>query len=599
MLWDEKFYDPESGVFLVDSYLDEAELSFGGYDVLVLWHAYPRIGFDERNQFDFYRDIPGGLDALARIISRLHDRGVHAILDYNPWDSGTRDEEVPDHVALASLVKAVDADGVFLDTLANASPLLRQELDKIRPGIVFQSEDIVPLAAIHDHLISWVQWPKNLEQDLLLRNKWVEPRQMQHLVRRWHEDHRDELFTAWLNGSGIVVWENVFGSWYPWNEPDKAVLESMQRVYRAIGWVFRTDDWQPFVANWDGSLSASRWTTESLIVWNLANRGENDVHARVPLEEVPPGWLAFDGIRRRQIQAGETSISVLARGIGCLIAVPASRRSDFDGGEWLTPPDLHASDISPNPASELVVVRKKVGRSASSEQRPTMRHIEPGFRSQFAVFRGRECGDYHRANFVGQSYPNLDTDSVVDRSVRIEELAVDFVPVSNAGFAEFLRVTKYRPEDTHRFLDEWIDGSPAPGTEDHPVTWVDLNDARAYAEWVGCRLPTEDEWQVAIAEHAVGRGQVPVWEWTESEHSDGHNRFVILKGGSDWHATNSNWYAESGPGDPERSAKFLLFAPGIDRCSTIGFRCAMDVTSMDAASSHENSNSGGDPLRAH
>jgi hypothetical protein len=75
MLWDESFYDPVSGAFLVEEYLDNAEREFGGFDVLILWHAYPRIGFDERNQFDFYRDIPGGLSALADIIARYAGAG--------------------------------------------------------------------------------------------------------------------------------------------------------------------------------------------------------------------------------------------------------------------------------------------------------------------------------------------------------------------------------------------------------------------------------------------------------------------------------------------------------------------------------------------
>ena len=30
------------------------------HDAVVIWQAYPNIGFDERNQFDFYRDLPGG-----------------------------------------------------------------------------------------------------------------------------------------------------------------------------------------------------------------------------------------------------------------------------------------------------------------------------------------------------------------------------------------------------------------------------------------------------------------------------------------------------------------------------------------------------------
>ena len=60
MTWDETFYDWRRGHYTVDAFLDHGQREFGGYDSVVLWHAYPRIGVDERNQFDFYRDLPGG-----------------------------------------------------------------------------------------------------------------------------------------------------------------------------------------------------------------------------------------------------------------------------------------------------------------------------------------------------------------------------------------------------------------------------------------------------------------------------------------------------------------------------------------------------------
>lgn len=55
MMCDETFYDPRSGVYTVEAFHDHGQREFGGYGSLVLWHAYPRIGVDDRNQFDFYR----------------------------------------------------------------------------------------------------------------------------------------------------------------------------------------------------------------------------------------------------------------------------------------------------------------------------------------------------------------------------------------------------------------------------------------------------------------------------------------------------------------------------------------------------------------
>ena len=66
MMCDQQFYDPVAGSYLIDQFLRHGQHEFGDYDSVVLWQAYPRIGLDDRNQFDFYRDMPGGTTRLRR-----------------------------------------------------------------------------------------------------------------------------------------------------------------------------------------------------------------------------------------------------------------------------------------------------------------------------------------------------------------------------------------------------------------------------------------------------------------------------------------------------------------------------------------------------
>ena len=71
-LYDRSLYDPDKG-YNLDAFLEDGQRAFGGYDAVLLWQAYPRIGLDQRNQFDFYRDMPGGLEGLPQ----EHDLGVN------------------------------------------------------------------------------------------------------------------------------------------------------------------------------------------------------------------------------------------------------------------------------------------------------------------------------------------------------------------------------------------------------------------------------------------------------------------------------------------------------------------------------------------
>ena len=230
--------------------------------------------------------------------------------------------------------------------------------------------------------------------------------------------------------------------------------------------------------------------------------------------------------------------------------------------------------------------------------------------------RQRECGYYEsmppRGHRLAESY-RFNT-VTFRRRVEFKRFAIDVTPVTNAEFAEFLRLTKWQPKHAENFLRHWTGGKPSAGQEDHPVVYVDLDDARAYARWAGKRLPTEEEWQYA-AQGADGRaypwgnemqpgrcndgktgGTTPVkafplgrspfgcfdlcgnvWQWTESERTDGRTRFCMIRGGSFFVPRGSNWYVDGGPRPANFATKFLLMWPGLDRCGTIGFRCVKDL----------------------
>jgi iron(II)-dependent oxidoreductase len=78
----------------------------------------------------------------------------------------------------------------------------------------------------------------------------------------------------------------------------------------------------------------------------------------------------------------------------------------------------------------------------------------------------------------------------------ISHFYIDRFPATNKKFQEFIDATHYRTRDSLNFLKDWKDGHYPEGWGSRPVTWVSLEDARAYAAWAGKRLP-EWDWQYA------------------------------------------------------------------------------------------------------
>ena len=250
------------------------------------------------------------------------------------------------------------------------------------------------------------------------------------------------------------------------------------------------------------------------------------------------------------------------------------------------------------------------------------------------------------------------------RQVSVDSFAIDLAPVTNAEFQQFVDATGYqtvseRPPDPTLYPDlppeEQIPESvvfiPPPPTVDrsqplswwaliagadwqhpqgpdtsldglmqHPVVHVAFEDALAYADWAGKRLPSADEWEIAARgglvdqDYAWGSEKTPegrwlanvwqgpfpwvnqetdgwfwtspvgsfpangyglvdvcgnVWEWTSTPYAvpDGEQERRVIKGGSFLCADN---YCH-------RFRPSALMGQTLDTATChMGFRCAVD-----------------------
>jgi sulfatase-modifying factor enzyme 1 len=573
-LWDETLYDHDARRFTPESFIEGARREFGGFDAVVLWHAYPVIGLDERNQFDFYRDVVG----LPELVAEFHRLGVRVFVDYNPWDVGTRREPVDDPTALAQVVAAIGADGVFLDTMREGGEDLRPVLRERCGSVALEGESSVPLVRIADHSLSWAQWFADSPVPGVLRAHWFARRHMLHHTRRWNRDHSEELQSAWINGCGMLVWENVFGSWVGWNDRDRSTLRSMLPVQRRFGRHLREGRWTPLAEGPAAPVFASRYDLDGSALWTLVNRADADEITVFPSSE-GSRQRRFDLIAGVELPGPE--VRVPARGVaGVLEIEPGAVDADlleFLAGQMAL--DRAAGTTFPQRSA----VRRYPARADAAAAPPGMEAVDAGSHDLRIRYQVRETGLYGEAPFIEEWKPlppRLHALAECTVTVATGCFAVARCEVTNLEFATFLAATGYVPAEPNRFLASWIDGRPRPGHEEDPVTFVELADARAYAAWAHARLPTEHEWQLAAASGLLARAAPRVWNWTESEHNDGRTRFAILKGGSEFRAEGSDWYLPGGPQPPEFAVKLLLCGGGLARSSQIGFRCAVDLPAV-------------------
>lgn len=560
MAWDRDFFDPNTQKYTYEVFLKKAKILYGGDDVVGIWPNWPMLGLDQRNQWDMYRALPGGLPQLRKLAeSGRRKFNTKFFISYNPWDESTR--WVDHHSGMSEMIEAISADGVVLDTEGKSSPERQAAADRVRPGVIMYSEGMaVPrdmTGIVSGRVHNALYYPP-----LLNLNKFIRPDfAIFRVAELYLEPIRREYSLSMFNGYGTEI--NQFRPGRPnWVDDDYRYWGKTLRVLRENAAVFTQPKLVPLWPALRDSIYINQWPGVEKTVYTLFSLQ-------------PAG---FNGkLFSTPIQSGHHVVDLWNH---------AELKPEIKNGQWQIPVDLEAFSqkwLGTNNEGavgaiaifpELLQVERKgdvLSFSASKGQRIRIWSGHPSYDQKPKEYKtGAQQIALHKvfehpegkfvlqlfedgellderviwvetglARLVSQKATFFPSNTIPAGMVRIpsgnfrmkvrygddfipnpreypqEELQIpsffmDKHPVTNAQFALFMQQSKYRPKDTINFLHHWSKGKIPTGQEKFPVTYVSYEDAQAYAIWANKRLPTEIEWQ-----YAAQTSDLREWPWSK------------------------------------------------------------------------------------
>ncbi len=621
MVHDRYFYDPATGRYTVDRYLDDLKQRYGGIDAVLIWSTYPNMGVDDRNQLQMVESMPGGIAGVRQMVADFHRRGVRVLFPMMMWDQGTHAPDQPWPQAIAALMKEIGADGINGDTQEGVPLGFSLAAEAIGHPLAFEPEVSLADEALSWDVMNWGQYSFPFVP-MVDRYKWLETRHMVNISDRWAREKNDDLQFAFFNGVGWESWENIWGIWNGISPHDAEATRRVATMERAVARFLVSPDWEPLYPMHHYGVYASRWPLGNETVWTIVNRNGYAIDGPQMTVPATPGMRYFDlyhGVELKVAADGDGGVLNFAlepNGYGAILATPDEPGSAIKElmqrmATMTAQPLPSFSRVSPVLTQKLVEI---ASTKPAAETPAGMIRIPGGsfdFRVQGVEIEGGDDPG------VDVQYPWEDSPRRFHEHVmQVAPFYIDKYSVTNAQFKEFLDATHYSPQDSINFLRDWKNGTFPQGWENRPVTWVSLEDARAYAAWAGKRLPHEWEWQLAaqgtdgraypwgnqwdqadaptpvtgramtgpdaVDAHPGGASPYGVmdmvgnlWQWTD-EFTDEHTRAAIVRGGEYYRPQGSIWYFPQAYRNSEHG-KLLLMSPGYDRSGGIGFRCVRDA----------------------
>jgi iron(II)-dependent oxidoreductase len=562
MAWDREFYDRFTGKYTFADVLRNGVEQFGKIDIYALWPTWPRLGLDQRNQWDIYRDLPGGIQQLRNFTRMSRMSGTRFFVSYNPWDDSTREE---DHLkGFSKLIAETEADGVILDTMGSSAAGFQAAADSVRSGVIMYSEGMAIPKDMPGIIAGRVHNAIYLSPELNL-NKLIKPDFSIFRVCDVGEDviHR-ELAISFFNGYGTELNMSRPGGRGDQYRNDMDFLSRTLFILRQNNDAFLDPGWTPLIGTSEDYIYVNRWRSEEKAVFTVLNMNHEGFSGKLFGTDSVVGkhyvslWNNENVVPEKS--NGKYLLSVNAEGwnskytgtrmegsVDCIAELPDLIRAHIRGDSlkirhladgdlviWKGNPsyqaphrDLRIMNDTTLCVKDIfgyyegkIVIQLLVDKLLKDESivyvkggKPwIISRVEPTERataapSDMVLVPGADISMQLNAPDDFIPYPEFVS------SVRVDSFLIDRYPVTNAQYYDFITSTGYRPADTTRFLRHWQNGTFRQGQDRYPVVYLSYEDMQAYARWAGKRLPTQAEWQLA-AQGTDNRK----WPWGNDFH---------------------------------------------------------------------------------
>lgn len=572
MAWDKFYYD--SGRIQLPDFIKRGNQLYGGDDIITLWPTWPILGLDQRNQFDLYESLPGGLKGIRTISDQLSNKHKHLFISYNPWDQDTR---YRDHYkGLSALIDNTHADGVVLDTQGSSSRELQAAADSVRKGVVMYSEGMaVPKdmpGILSGRVHNALYYPP-----MLNLNKYIQPGfSIFRVAELYKEPIRREFATSFFNGYGTEI--NIMAAGQPeWVADQYRLLAKTTQILRNLSANFHQPNAKPLLPTTEDGIWVNEWTGEEQKVYTVFSLRPEGFKKELFQITPQPGFHFVDVYHHKNLSPAE-------KATGSFIEVETEAfhskllGTNNEGAvDCIVQFKQHFSVVLQKSQLQINLVSNSTDTSRyfllyKSETAPPVQPIRLAYKNQsinlyhyFGRFEGKiiiqlfqpkenraECIDEWNILLEAGAPRPIETpvNNVSPRQRKqanktfhqmvhipggrfhwktthgddfipypkntdtglqvIPSFYMDVFPVTNQDYFTFLQESRYHPRDDAHFLQHWINGRPKKGDEKKPVTYVSYEDALAYAQFYDKDLPTEIEWQYAAQTEKENE-----WPWQQ------------------------------------------------------------------------------------